>query len=72
MSEQAMSINRFIIILCTLLLAGCSEEPATEKTDTKKTHVWQGQVDMLNEAKSVGQEVNEMQLQKEERMHNME
>jgi len=67
-----MSIHRFIIILCALLLAGCSEEPATEKETTKKTHVWQGQVDMLNEAKSVGQEVNEMQQRKEEQLRNLE
>ena len=67
-----MSIYRFIIILCALLLAGCSEEPATEEPAPKKTHVWQGQVDMLNEAKNVSQEVNEMQQQKEERLRNME
>lgn len=67
-----MPIYRFLIILCALLLTACSEEPATEKTDTKQTHVWQGQVDMLNEAKGVGQEVNEMQKRKEEQLRNME
>ena len=55
-----MSIYRLIIILSALALAACSEEPATGKAT--KPHLWQGQVDMLDEAKSVSQDVSK-QLQ---------
>ena len=61
-----------IVLLCPFLLTACSDEPATERPKEKSGHVWQGQTDMLNEAKRVGQEVNELQLQKEERLNQME
>jgi outer membrane biogenesis lipoprotein LolB len=60
------------LLLCALLLAACSEEPAAEKPKEQGGHVWQGQVDMLNEAKQVGQQANEYQLQKEERLKERE
>lgn len=68
-----MPYNRaLIILLCPLLLTACSDEPATERPKGESDHIWKGQTDMLNEAKRVGQEVNELQLQKEERLNEME
>ncbi|MCF6282335.1 MAG: hypothetical protein L3J28_09020 [Candidatus Polarisedimenticolaceae bacterium] len=59
-----MFIYRLILILSVLVLAACSEEPATEKAT--KPHLWQGQVDMLDEAKKVSQDVSK-QLQERKR-----
>jgi hypothetical protein len=58
-----MSTYRLMIMLSVLILVACSEEPQTGKAD--KPHVWQGQVDVLDEAKKVSEDVNEM-LRKQE------
>ena len=60
-----------LIVILSFLLAACSEEPA-EKPKEKGGHVWQGQVEMLNEAKRVGDEVNALQLQKEQQLNERE
>lgn len=65
-----MSIRHFIILLSTLLLFACSGGEEPEEPKTKKGHIWQGQVDMLDEAKEVGAQVNEYQLRQEERLRN--
>ena len=61
-----------IIICCSLLLIACSEQPAPEKPKEKASHIWQGQVNNLKEAKEVGQMVNEQQRLKEERLKNLD
>lgn len=62
---------RLTIICCILLLTACSDKAAEEPKKTTK-HVWQGQVDMLDEAKAVGEQASEASRLKEERMKNLD
>lgn len=65
-----MPYTRLIIICCAILLVtACSREEEPKKT-TK--HIWQGQVDMLDEAKAVGAEATEATRLKEERMRELD
>ncbi len=56
-----------LAVLACLLLAACSDQQ-TEKPEEEKSHIWQGQVDMLNKAKKVGEDVNAHLRQQEERL----